>query len=529
MLLKPFKTRLAFRSAAIILLIVSLVGLVFLGVGRTLVADHERQQQQQLLDGLLNTVDNTARIAVFLGDAQLAKEVATGLSQNITVSSVTISNQDGVLAYQSSTPGSRPQASDGLAIVREVIAPFGDPETIGEVRLIPNQRAIEEKVAQTTRFITLFFLGLLAAVALSIVLVVVTLITQPIARISNRLHGLKVEAGEKLEFPRGNETDEIGKLVGDVNAMIDYLVNLLSTEKQLRRERERDEKKFRAIVDNAETGIFMLDASGIIVSSNPAFRHLLSATEHDIEQRKLRFTDMLGESAPQMEALIRNARDSRESARGDIELGGAGTSRWLNVVISPIEEDQLQGVANDITERKLAQTAAEEQAVTDPLTGISNRLGFERKMQWMIETCLRYPSHRFALMMIDLDKFKDINDTQGHLAGDQVLVTVAERIGDLLRKTDFVARLGGDELAIIVDAVGQQDVLANIAKNVIETINQPIELDSGTAHVGASIGIAIYDRRYGTASELIRDADLAMYHAKHAGRNTYRFSQPDDE
>lgn len=529
MLLKPFKTQLAFRSAAVILLIVGLVGLVFLGVGRALVADHEREQQQQLLDGLLNTVDNTARIAVFLGDAQLAKEVATGLAQNITVSSVTISNQDGVLAYQSSTPGNRPEASDGLEIVREVIAPFGDPEAIGEVRLIPNRQAIEEKVAQTTRFITLFFLGLLAAVALSIVLVVITLITQPIARISHRLHGLKVESGEKLEFPRGNETDEIGKLVGDVNAMIDYLVSLLSTEKQLRRERERDEKKFRAIVDNAETGIFTLDASGVIVSSNPAFRHLLSATEHDIEQRKLRFTDMLGDAAQQMETLIRNARDSRESARGDIQLGSAGTPRWLNVVISPIEEDQLQGVANDITDRMLAQTAAEQQAVTDPLTGISNRLGFERKMQWMIETCLRYPAHSFALMMLDLDKLKELNDTYGHLAGDQVLVTVANRIEELLRKTDFIARLGGDEFAIIVDAVDQQDVLGNIADKVIEAVNRPIDLDDGTGHVSASIGIAIYGGRYSTATELIRDADLAMYRSKHAGRNTYRFYQPDEE
>lgn len=529
MLLKHFKTRLAFRSAAIILLIVGLVGLVFLGVGRALVADHERAQQQQLLDGLLNTVDNTARIAVFLGDTQLAREVATGLAQNITVSSVTISNQDGVLAYQSSTPGNRPQASEESAIVREVIAPFGDPEAIGEIRLIPNRQAIEEKVAQTTRFITVFFLALLAAVALSIVLVVVTLITQPIARISHRLHGLKVEAGEKLEFPRGNETDEIGKLVGDVNAMIDYLVNLLSTEKQLRRERERDEKKFRAIVDNAETGIFMLDSSGTLVSSNPAFRRLFPATEHDIEQRKLRLTDMLGESAQQMEALIRNARDSRESARGDIQLGSASTPRWLNVVISPIEEDQLQGVANDITERMLAQAAAEEQAITDPLTGINNRLGFERKMQWMIETCLRYPSHRFALMMVDLDKFKEINDTEGHLAGDQVLVTVTKRIEELLRKTDFVARLGGDEFAIIVDAVNQEDMLGKIADKVIEAVNQPIELDSGTAHVGASIGIAIYGGHYSTATELIRDADLAMYRSKHAGRNTYRFYQPDEE
>lgn len=528
MLLKLFKTRLAFRSAAIILLIVGLVGLAFIGVGRTLVAGQERERQEALLEGLLNTVDNTVRIAVFLGDTQLAREVATGLVQNITVRAVTIRGQDKVLARNPAAPGVGESDTGGQTLVRQVISPFQADEVIGEVRLVPNLQAIDEAVAQNTRFITVFFLGLLAAVAISIVLVVVLLITRPIAQISHRLHGLKVETGEKLEFPRGNETDEIGTLVGDVNAMIDYLVNLLRTEKQLRQEREMEEKKFRAIVENAETGIFLLDASGVIVSSNPAFRRLFSATSSDIDHRSLRLSDILGDSAREMETLLRQARESRAAHRIDIKLTGAGGTRWLNVIINPIQNNQLQGVANDITERKLAQKAAEQQAVTDPLTGISNRLGFERKLQWMIETCLRYPEHRFALMMIDLDLFKQVNDSCGHLAGDQVLVTVSNRIRELLRKTDFVARLGGDEFAIIIDAGEQYDVLSGIAEKIIQAVNEPIPLDgSDTGRVGVSIGISVYNGGYATASELIRDADLAMYRAKHEGRNTYRFYTPE--
>ncbi len=525
-LVKLFKTRLAFRSAAIILLILALVGSLFLSVGHTLATRHEQQRQQDLLNGLLNTVDNTVRIAVFLGDTELAGEVASGLVQNVTVQSVAIRDEKAVLSRQAA-PGNlgKSREADGASepLVRKVVSPFRTEEVIGEIALVPNREAIAEAVAQNTRFITYFFVGLLATVALSIVAIVLMLITQPISAISRRLHGLKVEAGEKLEFPRGNETDEIGRLVGDVNAMIDYLVNLLSSEKQLRQEREREEKKFRAIVENAETGIFQLDAAGTLISSNPAFRRLFSATAHDIEAKKLRFTDMLGEAAPQVSALIRQAVESRQTLHADIQLGGAGATRWVHLALSPIEENQLQGVADDITDRKLAQEAAEAQAVTDPLTGISNRLGFERKLQWMIETCLRYPERRFALMMIDLDKFKAVNDTHGHLAGDRVLVTVAQRLSGLLRKTDFVARLGGDEFAVIIEAVEQREVLADIAGKIIQSVNEPVPLDGAVGEIGASIGIALYDGGYTAGSELVRDADQAMYLSKSEGRNRYQF------
>lgn len=529
MLLTLLRTRLALRSAVVILIILSLVGAVFLGVGRALVAGHEQQRQQNLLEGLLNTVDNTVRIAVFLEDGQLAQEVARGLVQNSTVQAVTINGENGVLAHETSardTGDSDPVAviDTAQSLTRQVISPFNNGEVIGSVDLMPNRQAIADEVIASSRFITGFFFAQLAAVAVSIVLVVVLLITRPIAQISRRLHGLKVETGEHLEFPRGNEKDEIGTLVGDVNAMIDYLVNILGAERRLRIEREREEKKFRAIVENAETGIFLIDASGMLISSNPAFRRLFSATSSDIEHHNLRITDILGESAAEMELLIQQSLSLNTSQRRDIKLSGAGGTRWLNVILNPIENDQLQGVANDITERTLAQTAAEEQAITDPLTGINNRLGFERALQWMIEGSQRHLAHRFSLLMLDLDLFKDVNDTAGHLAGDRVLVAVSGRITGLLRKTDVVARLGGDEFAIVIDAGEDQSILAAIAQKVIDAINQPIPLDDGTvAQVGASIGIATYNSDYATASELVRDADQAMYRAKHAGRNRYCF------
>lgn len=527
MLMRLIRTHLALRSAAFILVILTLVGALFLGVGRSLVTQHEQRRQQELLEGLLSTVDNTVRIAVFLGDEQLAKEVAVGLVQNVTVQAVTIMSYGTVLADQPLRDKAEVVPDRSQAIVRQVVSPFEADEVIGSIILLPNRQVIADQVGSSSRFITLFFFALLTTVALSIVLVVILLITRPISQISRRLHGLKVETGEHLEFPRGNEADEIGTLVGDVNTMIDYLVNILGNERKLRIERELEEKKFRAIVDNAETGIFVLDTSGLITSSNPAFRRLFSATLNDIEQQHLRFTDILGASGAEVETLIDEAIGSKQVQRVDVKLEGVGGARWLNVILNPIEHHQLQGVANDITERKLAQVAAEEQAVTDALTGINNRLGFERKLQWMLETRQRYPEQRFALLMMDLDLFKQVNDTLGHLAGDQVLIAVAERIKLLLRKSDFVARLGGDEFAIIIDAGDQREVLASIAEKIIESINQPIPVEgSGSAHVGASVGIVIAGDAVTTASELMRDSDQAMYQAKHAGRNTYHFFEP---
>ena len=145
----------------------------------------------------------------------------------------------------------------------------------------------------------------------------------------------------------------------------------------------------------------------------------------------------------------------------------------------------------------------------------------------MIDECYRDPSHRFALLMMDLDWFKQVNDSYGHKAGDEVLVRVARTLEDATRKTDFVARLGGDEFVVLLDSTTERNVIERIAGKIISDVSSPIPVSAGAhVRVGASIGIAIFGGEAMTKDELVARADQAMYEAKQAGRNTHRFYAP---
>ncbi len=529
MLQKVIATSLALRSAAIILLILAVVGTLFVSAGRMLVAKQEHDRHHHLLGELLTTVERTISIAVFLSDEQLAKEVANGLVQNSTVRTVSIRDRERELAFASRASTGAGEGADQQngtpwqdLLVREISSPFEANELIGQVVLEPNHQEIIAQVERNSGFVTLFFLAQLAAVALSVVAVVISQITRPITQISRRLHALKVETGEKLAHPGGNKQDEIGTLVSDVNTMIDYLVNILGVERRLRQEREVEEKKFRAIVDNAETGIFQVDSQGRLSSSNPAFRRMFAVDEQALDA--LTIADVFAESHGEVSALISRSLEVRGAQRAELELSAKGGPRWFTIVLNPVDETRLQGVANDITESKLAEAAAEQRAVTDALTGIGNRLGFERRLQWQLDRAHRYQNQGFSLVFIDLDRFKAANDHYGHQAGDKVLTQVSTRLQQQLRKSDYVARLGGDEFAVILEGASSRDALARLAEKIISSVGEPVAIDDAgtTVSVGASVGIAISGEQ-DSAADLVRCADRAMYDAKHAGRNTYRF------
>lgn len=528
-MLKYFKTSLAVRTAAIILLMVAVVGVVFLVFAIQVAKTEEHRQQIERLNGLLDTVQSTVSVATFLNDRELASEVVSGLLQNPTVQSARIWSGDELIAS-----GGR-EVPRGVAqqqpdpIIREIESPFGE-KVVGRIALTPNESEIRAEINRAARYISLLLSVLLVLIGVGIVLVVVRLVTRPILQISNRLHELRAETGEKLAFPRGNETDEIGRLVGDVNALIDHLVNILHEERSLRIEREIAEKKFRTIFESSETGIFVVEEDGRLTSYNPSFERLFHLPSSDsIRSRPPRFADLFGSMAREVDDFIRQCVSEGGTCGSDFVLpdGEEETSeRWVNVVLSPVEGSNLQGVVNDITQRKLSEEAAKELAVTDTLTGLSNRLAFDRRLQNLIELCEQQADHRFSLLMLDLDFFKKINDTYGHEAGDRVLKQVADRLKEKMRKTDFIARLGGDEFVVLLDGTTDRGIITEIVETILRKINEPVSIGEGKdATVGVSIGIAFYGTDTTIQSDLVRQADEAMYRAKLGGRNTYRFHE----
>jgi diguanylate cyclase (GGDEF)-like protein len=176
-------------------------------------------------------------------------------------------------------------------------------------------------------------------------------------------------------------------------------------------------------------------------------------------------------------------------------------------------------VMADVSRLRSAEQEMRRQAATDHLTGLPNRFALNGQMSRLLGAVGDSP---VAVMFIDLDNFKRVNDTHGHAAGDVLLVEAATRLRAAVGPEDFVARLGGDEFAVLCPDAREPRMLEAKAQAIIESFGRPIELETGQGQVGASIGIACAERVSTSARDLLRCADLAMYEAKRAGRNTYR-------
>jgi diguanylate cyclase (GGDEF)-like protein len=177
---------------------------------------------------------------------------------------------------------------------------------------------------------------------------------------------------------------------------------------------------------------------------------------------------------------------------------------------------------SDISDQKDAENELRRLANYDSLTDLPNRTLLLDRINHGIDHADRHGS-RMGLFFIDLDRFKQVNDSLGHKAGDQLLQIVAQRLTNLLRKDDTVARLGGDEFVVMVEEVKDPDRLSSLAKELIDLLEAPIQLGNQTVSVSSSIGIAIYPGDAKNAEELLRNADLAMYHAKEQGRSNFQY------
>jgi diguanylate cyclase (GGDEF)-like protein/PAS domain S-box-containing protein len=185
----------------------------------------------------------------------------------------------------------------------------------------------------------------------------------------------------------------------------------------------------------------------------------------------------------------------------------------------------LDGAIFDITERKLLQEELSRQAFHDSLTGLANRALFDDRMQHALAHADRR-GQRPAVLLLDLDGFKIINDSLGHQAGDQVLVMVAQRIKACCRLSDTVARLGGDEFAVLLEEGADQSAAENVAQRLLEILRRPFLVEGREMAVGGSIGIALNEGSTAVSDDLLRDADAAMYCAKSRGRDRYEVFEP---
>ncbi len=297
-------------------------------------------------------------------------------------------------------------------------------------------------------------------------------------------------------------------------------------QRQLRRLKDANR-----IVEGSSTVLFRLKAAGgmpmTYVSENIG-RYGRPAAEF-IRSPHLYRSLIHPEDAPGFDAAMAGLLAGRaEPGNIDFRMAAAdGSYVWFENRYLPVRDRrgrvvEVEGILLDITEGKRAAGEIARLARSDDLTGLANRpVFFERVEQALLAARRNGP--KFAILYIDLDHFKDVNDTRGHHVGDLLLKSVAERLRGSLRATDLVARLGGDEFAILQTGVAEASDSGHLAAKLAKLMAQPVQLDGGDVRCTISIGIALYASGVDSADVLIQQADVALYRAKERGRNQYCF------
>ncbi len=315
--------------------------------------------------------------------------------------------------------------------------------------------------------------------------------------------------------------DESGAVVGAL-AMISDISERKAMEEQLR----QSEARYRQLVESSADAI-IVHQSGFIVYANPSAVRLIGASDArellgrnalDLvapEYRQMVIERMKDVNVPGGRAPLVEEKFVRlDGTTVDVEVLATGT--LYNGVVATMV------VARDITDRKRAEAQIRYLGQHDILTGLPNRALFADRLAQNIALAERHRSV-FALLFLDLDHFKKINDSYGHRAGDAFLRQVVDRLRERVRAIDTVSRQGGDEFIILLNDLAHPEDAGTVARDICERLSTPFEVDGIRLHTSVSVGIAVFPKDGDSADALLRNADIAMYHAKASGRNQYQF------
>ncbi|MCX7786617.1 MAG: EAL domain-containing protein, partial [Spirochaetes bacterium] len=294
--------------------------------------------------------------------------------------------------------------------------------------------------------------------------------------------------------------------------LLKSLHHLNRTLEQEIRNRTTELQCYRDILQNMNEGFLIVDKDQVIRDTNAAFTRILGYEKEELLGKRIDELH-LGSFWDQIK--------STDRWEGEIQCthkNGSHSPIWFNMETL---EDIRVGFFLDITQLKNIEERLNYMAYYDSLTGLPNRVLFQDRLKSAIARAQRRKS-RIALLYMDLDHFKNVNDGYGHQVGDALLVQVAQRLTSLLRKEDTVCRLGGDEFTIILESIEKTKDASAVAQKILDSFKEPFKIDTLDLFIGTSVGIALYPFDGRTTEELVRFADAAMYEAKTLGRGQYR-------
>jgi diguanylate cyclase (GGDEF)-like protein len=432
-------------------------------------------------------------------------------------------------------------AIDGFQGIGETVNSRGVPMLIA-VRQIPGTpwfvaaqvpRAEALQPALEARWAVIRFAALSLLLALTVGLWAANRITRPIGTLHRAAAAINQELGAghldlsqarpAVEMLRAiDERDEIGDLARMVKTLTDRLDDTLQSLTLAAAEWERT---FHAVADP----IFRLDEQWRIAQLNSAAADWLRQPTAALVGKRV--DEVLFGASPPADWPRRDtlrAADAQREFRWQASIDRSGPQTWEFSAVAMCDGERRRAgtilVARDITARLLEEEKIRALAFRDTLTGLPNRLLLADRLQQALAGAKR-DGQGVAVFFLDLDRFKEVNDTRGHEVGDALLKALALRMQECLRGSDTLARLGGDEFVIVLPNMGSINDAVAVAEKLLTVVARPIELPGGSLNVGASIGIALSPACGEQPEELMRAADAAMYHAKQEGRNTYRLSE----
>lgn len=524
--------------------------------GSSLRNNHNESLQQ--LSGISDILAENSQAALIFGDRTEAKRLLEALQEHREIESAWMLDAKGktLAAWNRKgmlrpAPGNYRVASKQLhseiwmrsaELYRPVIR---GNERIGYILLQADfSKRWSNYLTNLETGLIVFFLSLLVVYILATRLQRV--ISQPISDVANTARTIANDKTYDLRVPQ-RASDEIGDLIMAFNHMLSEIQDrdesLLRHQDRLEKEvmkrttelaRTNDELALAAKI--AGLGYWEYDVASKEFTFNDQYYSLHFATAKQVGGYRMSYADFAQrfvhpDDANRIGDHIQLELDSDEAdfvVETEIRTQCTdGSMRWMRVRFKSLCDEQgnkykLTGVSQDITEKKRSEETIWQQANFDPLTNLPNRRMFQDRLEHEIKKSHRDRS-QLALMFIDLDKFKEINDTLGHDKGDILLIEAAHRIARCVRESDTVARLGGDEFTIILTEVDDTRSVERIAQSIIDALVAPFQLEEDVAFVSASIGITLYPNDATNLETLMSNADQAMYASKSAGRNRFSY------
>ncbi len=402
-------------------------------------------------------------------------------------------------------------------------------------------RQLSEKSDNVTRALTLVKQVIPLSKWVSIFAIIFTMgalivlihfyIILPISKISKVMLQL---AGNKLDVDTDifQSRNEIGQMAKTISVFKNNMIRQKQSEHELidaMSAIEKEELFISSILNAVRDGIITINSKGIIEVFNPGAEDIFGYNKVEVVGKNVSML-MNKENADSHDAYLErylkgdSTRDQRKAMK-QMAVRKNGETFPVEITLNSVKIDdeiKFTGMVRDITEREVWEEKIKYLAMTDALTGLANRNQFNKRFLEILQHSQRFNT-LFSLLLIDLDKFKPVNDTYGHQVGDILLQKIAEILIASCREVDTIARLGGDEFTILLNGINNTDEAATIADRILGQLTQPLIIENHTIQVGVSIGISCFPDDSSDIEELTRMADEALYASKQEGRNTYRY------